>query len=133
MLPQWPCGESDWSVGNEEKVRKTPAALQAKWNRQGEGDMTYLIKDILELVLGQRRAFDIFHRAQLPCHLLTILFTHWLHALLRQLLLYARILAKIGLRTNDQTWYPRAMVMHFWEPLFADVFERSRGSNREAN
>lgn len=112
---------SDWSVGNEE------------WNRQGEGDMTYLIKDILELVLGQRRAFNIFHCAQLPCHLLTILFTHWLHALLRQLLLYARILAKIGLRTNDQAWYPRAMVMHFWEPLFADVFERSRGSNREAD
>lgn len=25
------------------------------------------------------------------------------------------------------------MVMHFWEPLFADVFERSRGSNREAD
>lgn len=131
VLPQWPYGDVIGQSGTKKKARGAPPPLQEKRSRQG--DITYLIKDILELVLGQRRAFNVFHCTQLPCHLLPILFTHRLHTLLRQLLLYARIIAKIGLRTNDQAWHPRAMVMHFWEPLFADVFERSRGSNREAD
>lgn len=49
-------------------------------------DRSYLIKDILQLVLCQGTALNIFHRTQLFRHPLTIFLPHWCHLLLCQFL-----------------------------------------------
>lgn len=43
---------------------------------------TDLVKDVLELVLGQGRALDVFDSTKLLGHAVTVLFANWLHSLL---------------------------------------------------
>lgn len=85
--------------------------------------LPYLIKDILQLVLRQCRAFHVFDRSQVLGHTLSVLFAYRLHALFGQLFPYLWVIAKIGLRTNDEARYPRTMVMNFWEPFLSNVLE----------
>lgn len=44
--------------------------------------LTDLVKDVLELVLGQGRALDVFDSSELLSHAVTVLLAHWLHSLL---------------------------------------------------
>ena len=93
----------------------------------------YLIKDILQFVLCQSTALNVFHCTQLFGHPLTILLHDWRHLLLCKLLPDRSLIPKIGLCANNQTWYSRTMMVYFGEPFFADVFEGCRGGDGEAN
>ena len=95
--------------------------------------IAYLIEDILQLVLRQRRAFHILDCSQVFRHTLSVLFAYWLHALFGQLLPYLRVIAKIGLRTHYEARYSWAMVMNLWEPLLSNVLERRWRCNTEAD
>ena len=53
-----------------------------RFNSFGSGRRVYLVKDILQLVLGQSAAFYIFYCPQLPRHLLPIFLSHRFHLLL---------------------------------------------------
>lgn len=94
---------------------------------------TYLIKDILELILCQRRTLNILDSTKLLRHAFTVLLTDRAHLLLRQLLAHAWIIAQIGLSTNNQARNTWAVMVNLWEPLLADVFERGWGCHGEAD
>ena len=98
----------------------------------GKG-IPYLIEDILQLVLRQRRALHILDRSQVFRHTFSVLFTYWLHALFGQLFPYLRVIAKIGLRTHYEARYSWAVVMNFWEPFLSNVLERRWGCDAEAD
>jgi len=93
----------------------------------------YLIEDVLQLELGERRALHVFDGIKLPRHLLPVLALHWEHPLLGKLVLYGGILSKIDLGTDYEARDSRAMVANFWDPLFADVLEGGGRSNGEAH
>jgi len=86
--------------------------------------LSYLIKDVLQLVLCQSGTLDIFHSTKLLGHPVTILLTNGLHLLASKLLAHVRIVAQIGLGTNDEARDTGAVMVNFREPLFADVLER---------
>ena len=86
-------------------------------------NLPYLIEDILQLVLRQCRALHVLDCSQVLRHTFSVLFAYWLHALFGQLFPYLWVIAKIGLRTNYEARYSRAVVMNFWEPFLSDVFE----------
>ena len=87
------------------------------------GILADLIKHILQFILGQCRAFHVFHRSQLPRHTLAVLFLNWLHPLLGQLITNLWIVTEIRLRADDQAGDTGAMMVDFWEPFFANVFK----------
>lgn len=93
----------------------------------------YLIENIFQLVLRQCRAFHVLDCSQVFCHTFSVFFTYWLHALFGQLFPYLWVIAKIGLRTNYEAGYSRAMVVNFWEPFLTNVLERRWGCDTEAD
>lgn len=60
----------------------------------------YLIKYVLELELGQCRALDVLHRAEVFRHPLAVLFPHGLHLLLCKLVSDLCVVSQIRLRTD---------------------------------
>ena len=56
-----------------------------------------------------------------------------MHALLRQLLLDLRVIAKIDLGTDDKAGHSGAMVVDFGEPFLADVLEGGGGGNAKTD
>ena len=94
---------------------------------------SYLIKDVLQLVLCQSRTFNIFHCTQLLSHPVTILLADRLHFLASKLLAHTRILAQIGLGTNNQAGDTGAVMMDFREPLFANVLKGGWRRDGEAD
>ena len=87
--------------------------------------VAYLIEDILELVLRQRRALDVFDCPELLGHPLAVLLANRLHLLLGQLFPHTRVIAQIRLCADDQARHARAVVVDLREPFLAHVFERS--------
>ena len=94
---------------------------------------TDLIEHILQFILRQSRAFDVFDRTQIFRHTLAVLLLHWLHTLLGQLFTNLRIVAQIGLCTDYQAWDTWTVVVNFGKPFFADVFERGGRGDAEAD
>lgn len=62
---------------------------------------THLVKNILEFILGQSGAFDIFDGAQFLGHPVSIFLTNGLHLLPRKLFAHSRIVAQISLGAHD--------------------------------
>jgi len=85
---------------------------------------SYLVEHILELELSQRRALDVLHRAELPCHPLTVLLPDRLHLLLGELVAHLWVVSQIGLSADDKTWHTGTVMVNFREPLFPYVLER---------
>ncbi len=101
--------------------------------RKKEKKATHLIKDILQLILRQRRALDILDGPQLLGHALPILLANRLHALLGQLLPHLRVFAQIDLGADDEAGHPGAVVVDFGEPFLAHVLEGGGGGDAEAD
>lgn len=93
----------------------------------------YLVKHILQLVLCQGTTLDVLDGAQLLCHPLAIFLPHRLHLLLRQLVLDAGIISQIDLRADYETGDAGTVVVYLGEPFLANVLERCRGGDAEAN
>lgn len=104
-----------------------------QWGPKPNTKKTHLIENVLQFVLCQGTALDVFDRSQLLGHALAILLPHRCHSLLGQLLLDARLVAQIGLGADDQARDAGAVVVHFGEPFLADVFERGGGGDGEAD
>lgn len=102
-------------------------------SRRGRNSRTYLVKNILELVLSQGRALDIFNRSQLLGHAISVFFANGRHLLTGKLFAYGGIVAKIGLRADDEARDTGAVVVDFGKPLFADVLEGGGGGHGEAD
>lgn len=84
---------------------------------------TYLVKHIFELVLRQRTALDVFNRAEVLRHTLTVLSADGGHLLLGKLLSDAGVISQIDLSSNNEAGNARAVVVNLREPLLANVFE----------
>lgn len=95
--------------------------------------IAYLVKNILQLVLGQSRTLNIFNSAELLRHAVAVFFTNRLHLLPGELLPHAGVVAQIGLGADDKTGHTGAVVVHLREPLFADVLERGGRGDGEAD
>lgn len=102
-------------------------------NVSARGPQTYLIKHVLELVLSQRAAFDIFHRAQVLGHALAVLAADGAHLLLGKLFAHAGIIPQVDLGTDNQARDAGAVVVDLGEPLLANVFERGGRRDAEAD
>ena len=101
---------------------------------------SYLVKDVLESLLGQGRALDVLDSTELSGHSLTILSLDRLHLLLAKLAEYGVLVvtlllrwAQIELGTHNQARDARAVVVDFGEPLLADVLKGSRRDDGEAD
>jgi len=57
----------------------------------------------------------------------------WFHALLSQALQGSRVLSQVELRTNEDNWDGRSMVVNLGEPLCANVVKRRRRNDGEAD
>ena len=108
-----------------------PFRGDGKANRRGS--RTYLVENILELVLGQGRTLDIFNRSQLLGHAISIFFANGLHLLTGKLFANGGVVAKIGLRTDDEARDTGAVVVNLGEPFFANVLKGGGGSHGEAD
>lgn len=102
--------------------------------------VSYLVKDVLESLLGQGRALDVLDSTELSGHSLTILSLDRLHLLLAKLAEYGVLVvtlllrwAQIELGTDNQARDARAVVVDFGEPLLADVLKGSRRDDGEAD
>lgn len=103
--------------------------------------MTYLVKDVLEPLLGQSRALDVLDSTELSGHSLAVFPLDGLHLLLTELakngvlLVVALLLrwAQIELGTDNQARDTRAVVVDFGEPLLAYVLEGSRRDDGETD
>ena len=94
---------------------------------------SYLIENILQLVLRQRRALHVLDCSQIFGHALSVLFAYWLHPLFGQFFPYLWVLTQIGLRTNNEARYSRAMMMDFREPFLSNVLKGRGGCDTEAD
>ena len=99
----------------------------------GAGSYAHLIEHILQLVLGQRRAFNIFDSTEVLGHPFAVLLPYGRHPLLGELLFDRRVLSKIDLGPNNQAGNAGTVVVDLWEPLLSDVFKRCGGCDGEAN
>ena len=95
--------------------------------------MTYLIENILQPELCQRRALHILHRAQFLRHPLAVLLSNRLHLLLRQFLPHSWVITQIYLCADNQAGHAGAVVMHLGEPLLPNVLEGRGRRHREAD
>lgn len=87
---------------------------------------TYLIENILQLVLRQCRAFHVLDRAKILRHFFAILASHRLHPLFCQFLLDLSILPQIDLSANNEARNTGTVVVHLWKPFLPYVLERRR-------
>ena len=93
--------------------------------------MIYLVKDVLESLLGQGRTLDVLDSTELSGHSLAVFSLDGFHLLLTELaengvlLVVALLLrwAQIELGTDNQARNARAVVVDLGEPLFSHVFE----------
>lgn len=92
-----------------------------------------LVKDILQLVLRERRTLHILDRTQFLGHTLAIFLADRRHLRLSQLLTNLRVVAEIGLRADDEAWNARAVVVNLRKPFLADVLEGGGGGDTEAD
>lgn len=130
------CGGSSWA-----RVVLVQQRLPGEGSRVSGGGSgrlpaafgTHLIEDILELVLRQSTALNVFDRAQLLRHPLAVLFPHRLHLLLLQLRHHLLVVPQVHLRADYQARDAGAVVVHLGEPFLADVFERGRRRDAEAH
>lgn len=97
------------------------------------GRITYLIEDVLQLILSQGRTFDILDGSKLLGHSIPIFLSHWLHLLLGQFFTHAGFFPQIGLGPDNQAGDSWAVVTNFGKPFLTDVLKRSRRGNRETN
>jgi hypothetical protein len=95
--------------------------------------LTYLVKDILQLVLRQSRALHIFNCTQVLGHAVAVLLPNRLHLLASELLPNTGVIAQIGLGADDQAGNTGAVVVDLREPLFPDVLKGGRGGDGEAD
>jgi hypothetical protein len=102
------------------------------WRRL-EGCHDCLVKDILQLVLRESRAFDVFDSSQVLSHSLSVFLPNRGHLLLGEFLANGRILSQIGLCSNNQTGDARAVVVDFREPFLAHVLKRGRRGDGKAD
>lgn len=109
------------------------ASFGCRFRVGNNGYLTYLVKDILQLVLRQSRALHIFNCAQILGHTITVLLPNRLHLLASQLLLNTRVVAQIGLGADDQAGDTGAVVVDLGEPLFPHVLKGGRGGDGEAD
>lgn len=87
---------------------------------------SYLIEDVLQLILRQSRALDIFHSTQFLGHPITVFLANGLHLLLCQLLSDSGVISQIGLSADNQAWHTGTVVVNLGEPLFSHVLKRRR-------
>lgn len=93
----------------------------------------YLVKNVLQFVLSQSGAFDIFHCAQFLAHAITIFLPNGLHFLSRELLANGRVVAEISLGADDKTRDARTVVVDFGKPFLPDVLKGSGRGDGEAD
>jgi hypothetical protein len=94
---------------------------------------SYLVKHILELVLRQGTALDVFDSAELLGHALAVLPPHGSHLLLSKLLPDAVIVPQIDLGADNEAGDTGAVVVDLGEPLLADVLEGGGRCDAEAD
>jgi hypothetical protein len=104
----------------------TELSQSLKWAKTGatKRDISYLVKDVLQLVLRQSRTFDVLDGAELLSHAVTVLLADGLHLLAGQLVADVGVVAQISLGADDQAGDTGAVVVDFGEPFLADVLER---------
>ena len=95
--------------------------------------LPYLIEDVLQLILRQCRALDVFNGSQVFGHSFSVFLANWLHPLFSQLLSDLRIITQIRLRADNEARYPGAMMVHLGEPFLPHVLERGWGCHAEAH
>lgn len=100
---------------------------------KSRGGRTDLVKNVLQALLREGRAFDVLDSAELPSELLALLRSHWPLLLPRQLLQHLRIIPKIDLSADDEARNTRAVVVNLWEPFFFHVFEGCWRCDAEAD
>jgi hypothetical protein len=103
--------------------------------KQGHGSETpdYLVEDVLQLVLGQRRALDVLDGSELPGHPLASITGDRRHLLLCKLVSHGSVVAEIDLGADDEARDTGAVVVDLGKPLFPDVFKAGRGGYAEAD
>ena len=101
----------------------SPCLVANEDNQDGKSN---LIKDVFELILSQSATLNVFDCTQFLGHSLAIFFLHRCHSLFCKLFFDSSLIAQIGLSTNDQAWDAGAVVVDFWEPFLAHIFEGSR-------
>ena len=93
----------------------------------------YLIKDILQSLLRQRRALDIHDRAQLVRQFLALRCGYGSLVLSLERLYHLGVLPKIDLSAYNDARHVRAVMVDLWEPFFFQVPERGGRSDIEAH
>ena len=95
--------------------------------------MPHLIENILKTLLRQGRALHVFDCTQFPGKMFARLSWNRPLFLPCKRLYDSTVISQIDLRPDDEAWYPRAVMVHLWEPLLLDVFERGGRGYAEAH
>jgi hypothetical protein len=101
------------------KKKAKTGVVRIDWSR------LYLIKNILQLELRERTAFDVLDSVQLLSHALTVFPPNRRHLLLHKFLSNAGVVPEVDLRADNEARNSRAVVVDFGEPFFANVFKGS--------
>lgn len=83
--------------------------------------------------MGQSGALDVFDSTQILGHTITVLLANGRHLLTGELLADTRVVAQIGLGTDDQAGNTGAVVVDFGEPFLANVLKGRGGGDGEAD
>ena len=94
---------------------------------------TYLVENVLQLVLCQGAALHILDGAEFLCHPLAVLLPYRRHLLLGQLVAHARVVPQIYLGADYEAGHTGAVVVDLREPLLPYVLERGRRCDAEAD
>jgi hypothetical protein len=94
---------------------------------------TYLVKDVLETLLRQRRTLDVLNRTELACETVTRLRRHRSLLLACKLVHYLRVVTQIDLGADYEARHTGAMVPDLGEPLLLDVLKRGWRGHAETH
>ena len=94
---------------------------------------SYLVKNVLELVLCQSTALDILDSTEFLGHALSVLPAHRRHLLLGEFVADAGVVPQVNLGAHNEARDTRAVVVDLGEPLLANVLEGRRGGDAEAD
>ena len=83
--------------------------------------------------MGQSRALDVFNSTQILGHTITVFRANGRHLLTGELLADTRVVAQIGLGTDDQAGNTGAVVVDFRKPFLANVLKGRGGGDGEAD